>query len=74
MSTLSVRLPDDVAERLKNLASKRNVSVNKLMNELSTRALLEEEAKQQFLAAQLRGSRKRGLKMLDELDALEMRK
>jgi predicted transcriptional regulator len=70
MSTLSVRLPDDIAERLKNLANKRNVSVNKLMNELSTRALLEEEARQQFLAAQLRGSRKRGLKMLDELDAL----
>ena len=71
MSTLSVRLPDDIANRLKDLASNRNVSLNKLMNELSTRALLEEEAKQQFLAAQLRGSRERGLKMLDELDTLD---
>jgi len=71
MSTLSVRLPDDVANRLKDLARNRKVSLNKLMNELSTRALLEEEAKQQFFAAQLRGSRKRGLKMLDELDALD---
>ena len=71
MSTLSVRLPNDIADRLKDLASNRNVSLNKLMNELSTRALLEEEAKQQFLAAQLRGSRKRGLKMLDELDTLD---
>ncbi len=71
MSTLSVRLPDDVADRLKNLASNRKVSLNKLMNELSTKALLEEEAKQQFLAAQLRGNRKRGLKMLDELDTLD---
>ncbi len=72
MSTFSVRLPDEIAERLKNLANKHNVSVNKLMNELLTRALLEEEAKQQFLTSELRGSRKRGLKMLDELDTLEM--
>ncbi len=70
MSTLSVRLPDDIAERLKSLANHRNMSVNKLMNELSTRALLEEEARQQFIAAQIRGSRKRGLTMLDELDEL----
>ncbi len=33
MSTFSVRLPDNIAERLKNLANKHNVSVNKLMNE-----------------------------------------
>ena len=49
MSTLSVRLPDDVASRLKSLAHSRNISLNKLMNELSTRILVEEEAKQQFL-------------------------
>ena len=70
MSTLSVRLPDDIADRLKSLASSRKISVNKLINELSTRALAEDEAKQQFLAAQLRGDPKRGLKILDELDAL----
>jgi len=28
------------------------------------------DAKQQFLAAQMRGKRERGLQMLDELDAL----
>ena len=70
MSTLSVRLPDDIADRLKTLANSRHMSLNKLMNELSTRALVEEEAKQQFLAAQLRGNRKRGLRLLDELDTL----
>ena len=70
MSTLSVRLPDDIADRLKSLAHSRNISLNKLMYELSTRILMEEEAKQQFLAAQLRGKRKRGLRMLDELDSL----
>lgn len=72
MSTLSVRLPDDIANRLKVLAHSRNISLNKLMNELSTRILAEEEAKQQFLAAQLRGKRERGLRMLDELDSLGM--
>lgn len=72
MSTLSVRLPDDMAERLKSLAKARKISVNKLIYELSTRALAEEEAKQQFLAAQLRGSRERGLKFLEELDQREV--
>lgn len=70
MSTLSVRLPDDMAERLKSLAKTRKISVNKLIYELSTRALAEEEAKQQFLAAQLRGNRERGLNFLDELDKI----
>ena len=67
MSTLSVRLPDDVANRLKDSANNRNVSLNELISELSTRALLEEETKQQFIAAQLRENRKRGLQILDEL-------
>ncbi len=58
MGTLSVRLPDDISDRLKLLASSRHISLNKLMYELSTRALAEEEAKQKFLAAQLRGNRK----------------
>ena len=70
MSTLSVRLPDDIACRLKSLAQQRKMSLNKLMNELSVRALAEQESKQQFLASQLRGNRQRGLQLLDELDAL----
>ncbi len=71
MSTLSVRLPDDIADRLKSLANNHQISLNKLMYELSTRTLVEEEARQQFLATQLRGSRERGLKLLDELDVLD---
>jgi hypothetical protein len=45
MSTLSVRLPDNIASRLKSLAHSRNISLNKLMNELSTRILAKEETK-----------------------------
>lgn len=74
MSTLSVRLPDDMAQRLKSIAKNRDISLNKLMFELSTQALAEEEARQRFVAAQLRGNRQRGLQMLDELDALEPQK
>jgi predicted transcriptional regulator len=70
MTTLFIRLPDDMAERLKNIAKIRDISLNKLMFELSTQALAEEEAKQRFLAAQLRGNPKRALQFLDELDTL----
>ena len=70
MTTLSIRLPDDMAERLKNIARERDISLNKLMFELSTQALAKEEAKQRFVAAQLRGNPKRALQLLDELDSL----
>jgi hypothetical protein len=58
-----------MAERLKNIAKVRGISLNKLMFELSTQALAE-EAKQLFLAAQLCGNPKRAAQLLDELDAL----
>ncbi len=70
MTTLSIRLPDDMAERLKGIAKIREISLNKLIFELSAQVLAEEEAKQRFLAAQLRGSKERALRMLDELDSM----
>jgi len=73
MSTSSIRLPDDVTDRLKALAQSRKISLNKLMFELSTRILVEEDSKKLFEAAQLRGNRARGLQMLDELDTLSIR-
>ena len=72
MTTLSIRLPDDMADRLKNIAKVRDISLNKLMFELSTQVLAEEEAKQRFMAAQLRGKPERAIQLLDELDALEL--
>jgi predicted transcriptional regulator len=70
MTILSIRLPDDMAEKLKNIAKERDISLNKLMLELSAQILAEEDAKQRFMAAQLRGDPKRALQLLDELDAL----
>ena len=49
----------------------RDISLNKYMFELSAQMLAEEESKQRFMAAQLRGDPNRALQLLDELDALD---
>jgi len=69
MATLTVRLPDDKHSRLKALASHRHLSVNKLIEELSTQALAEFDSETRFRAMAATGSIDRGLKMLDKLDA-----
>lgn len=48
MATLIIRLPDDKHERLKELARRRNISVNKLIEQLSTIALAEFDAETRF--------------------------
>ena len=69
MATLTIRLPDDKAARLRDLAKHRGVSVNKLIEELSTVSLVEFDAENRFRALAARGSADEGLKVLDELDA-----
>ena len=68
MGTLTVRLPDDKHERLKALASRRKISVNKLMEELSTQALAEFDSEVRFRALASSGNIKKGLQLLDKLD------
>ena len=48
MSTLTVRLPDDTHHRLKELARSRGVSLNKLMEELSTIAVTQHDTEARF--------------------------
>lgn len=69
MGTLTVRLPDDKHERLKALAARRKISINKLMEELSTQALAEFDAEVRFRALASSGNIKKGLAALDKLDA-----
>ena len=69
MSTLIVRLPDYTHERLKELARHRGVSVNKLMEELSTIAVAQHDAETRFGAIAARCSVEEGLWVLDKLDA-----
>ncbi len=70
MATLTVRLPDDKHERLKTLAQSRGISVNKLIEELSTAAIAEFDAFTRFKAMAVTGDPKVGLKLLDKLDAM----
>ena len=69
MATLTVRLPDDKHERLKALAVHKKVSVNKLMEELSTQALAEFDSEIRFRSLAAHGNIERGLALLDKLDA-----
>ncbi len=68
MATLTIRLPDDKHQRLKQLAQSRGISVNKLMEELSTIALTEFDAYNRFQLMALEGDPQLGLKLLDKLD------
>ena len=70
MATLTVRLPDDKHERLKAFAKSRGISVNKLIEELSTAALAEFDAFTRFKAMAVMGNPEIGLQLLDKLDAM----
>lgn len=71
MKTSNRCLPDEKHERLRQLAERRNVSMNKLIEELSTVALAELDAETRFRARAALGSREQGLRILDELDRSE---
>lgn len=70
MATLTVRLPDDKHSRLKQLAQARGVSLNKLIEELSTVALAEFDAYTRFKVLAANGNPEEGLRLLDQLDRL----
>ncbi len=69
MATLTIRLPDDRHERLKSLAKQRKISLNKLFEEFSSIALAEFDDETRFMLRKARGSRKRGIEILDKIDA-----
>ena len=74
MSTLTIRLPDDKHARLRELAKHRDMSVNKFIEELATISLAEFDAENRFRTMSARGSVKKGLAVLDKLDAAFPRK
>ncbi len=71
MSTLTLRLPDDTAERLKQIARTRGISLNKLMEELGTAAIAAHDAEVRFLALAATADRTATLAVLDRLDELD---
>ncbi len=68
MRTLTVRLPDDKHERLRQLAKSYGMSLNKLFEEFSTIALAELDARTRFLARAAAATPEDGLRLLDKLD------
>ena len=68
MATLTIRLSDEKHERLRQLAERRKISMNKLIDEPSTVALTEFDAETRFRARVALGSREEGLALLGLLD------
>ena len=68
MGTLILRLPNEQHERLKTLAARRGASLNRLFEELSTRALAEFEVETRFRARAANGDPQAGLALLDRLE------
>lgn len=66
MSALTIRLPDDKYERLKELSKRRGTSINRLIDEMATVMIAEFDAEARFqLRAELgRGKVQRGLELL----------
>ena len=69
MSTLTIRLPDDTAARLKTLARSRGLSMNKLIEELTAQALAAWDTENHFRALAASGDVRQALAILDRLDA-----
>ena len=65
---MTFRFPDDKLARLKALARSISISINKLMDELTTVALANFDARVRFETRAARGNPKRALTLLDKLD------
>jgi predicted DNA-binding protein len=68
MSTLTIRLPDNTADRLKSLARSRGLSVNKLVEEMSAQALAARDTENRFRSLAAQGDLNQALAILDRLD------
>ena len=67
MGSLHLRISDDKHQRLKELAKSKNISVNKLLEELTTIALTEYDLETRFKLRASRGSTEKALLVLDKL-------
>ena len=68
MSIMTLRLPEDVANRLKNVAESRGMSVNKLLTEISVQALAAYDAEARFKTMAAEADIPAALSLLDRLD------
>ena len=68
MSTVTLRLPEDLTMRLKNVAEARGVSMNKFITEISVQALAAYDTEIRFKAAAAQAHITAALDVLDRLD------
>lgn len=68
MNTLTIRLPEDLANRLKITAQSRGISVNKLITEISVQALTALDAETRFKTLAAGADTAAAMKVLDRLD------
>ncbi len=73
MATMTIRLPDAKHERLRRVAERNGVSLNKLVEEWASIALAQFDAETRFLARGARGNAARGLALLDKVDRARAR-
>ena len=66
MSAITLRLPDDKHQRLKILSEQRGMSINQILNEMTTLLLADFDAETRFKVRAKRGKGKtgRGLQLL----------
>ncbi len=69
MATMTIRIPDAQHVRLKRLAARQGVSLNKLVEQWSNVALAQFDAETRFRVRASRGDPQAGLALLDKLDA-----
>lgn len=68
MTTLTLRLPDETAQRLKVLAKQQGKSLNKLFEQLSVQTLANWDVENRFKVRAARGDTQQALAILDMLD------
>ena len=68
MSVLTLRLPEDMANRLKSVAESRGMSVNRLLTEISVQAISTYDAETRFKTMAAKGNIPAALAILDRLD------
>lgn len=67
MSAFTFKLPDQKYEKLKQYAKSQNISVNRLLDELTTAALASYDAKNRFETRATKGNPQKGLDILEKL-------
>lgn len=68
MATLTIRIPESKHQRLKKLAERQGLSLNKLFEEWSNLAITQFDAEARFRARTAQGNPKRVLQILGRLD------